>query len=140
MQDIHPLALEDVMHQRGNQARSKADYYIKHLFIRILRHTLGSGDSEAGETTETVAPLITRMPRSSSPDMMEHEEENEGGLNREYGEKDDDKTLAGSRLSSKKPVGSIRKAQAMPDLERGRQDDRGWGRSINSLRLVRFVA
>lgn len=127
--DIHPLALEDVMHQRGNQARSKADYYIKHLFIRILRHTLGSDDSEAGATTETIAPLITRLPRSSSPVMMEHGEENEGG------EKDDDKTLAGSRITPKKPVGSMRKAQAIPDLEQGRQDDSGWSRSLSSLRL-----
>lgn len=68
------------MHQRGNQARSKADYYLKHLFIRILRHTLGSDDDEAGATTGTIVPSITRMPRSSSPDMMEREEERKEGM------------------------------------------------------------
>lgn len=124
------------MHQRGNQARSKADYYLKHLFIRILRHTLGSGDDETGATTGAVASSITKMPRSSSPDMMrEEEEESASG---EWGEKDDDKTLAGSRFSAKR-VGSMRKAQAsaMPDLEQG---PRGRSRTMSSLHLVSITA
>lgn len=34
--DLHPLSLDVVIHGRDN-ARSKADYYAKHLFIHILR-------------------------------------------------------------------------------------------------------
>ena len=39
--EMHPLALEDVIHSRKH-ARSKADYYPKHLFIRVLCHTLAT--------------------------------------------------------------------------------------------------
>ena len=46
---IHPLALEDVLTQRGH-ARSKADYYPQHLFIRVLNHTLSAEDERAGGT------------------------------------------------------------------------------------------
>ncbi|KIJ66521.1 hypothetical protein HYDPIDRAFT_86366 [Hydnomerulius pinastri MD-312] len=42
--DLHPLAVEDLLHQRG-QSRSKSDYYLKHLFIRILSHTLDNLNS-----------------------------------------------------------------------------------------------
>lgn len=34
--DLHPLSLDAVINGRDN-ARSKADYYAKHLFIHILR-------------------------------------------------------------------------------------------------------
>jgi hypothetical protein len=34
--ELHPLSLDDVVNGRDN-ARSKADYYAKHLFIHILR-------------------------------------------------------------------------------------------------------
>ena len=67
MIDIHPLALEDVLHQRGNQARSKADYYYQHVYIRILRHALSDEDDSTGES---IAPSITRLPRSASPDVI----------------------------------------------------------------------
>lgn len=45
MIDLHPLALEDVLHDR-HHARSKADYYPKHLFLRILCHTVGTTRNE----------------------------------------------------------------------------------------------
>lgn len=65
--DLHPLALEDVLHKRGH-ARSKADYYSKHLFIHVLSHTLASS-SQSEETfiseDENLLP-----PRSSSPGSM----------------------------------------------------------------------
>ncbi|EPQ53988.1 hypothetical protein GLOTRDRAFT_130378 [Gloeophyllum trabeum ATCC 11539] len=54
---LHPLALEDILSQRGNAA-SKADYYTKHLFLRILRHTVDN-DRDAED--------ITDLPLSSSP-------------------------------------------------------------------------
>lgn len=39
--DLHSLALEDVIHERGHN-QSKSDYYNQHLFIRILCHSLSS--------------------------------------------------------------------------------------------------
>ncbi|KAK7023838.1 cora-like protein [Favolaschia claudopus] len=37
--DLHPLALEDILHEQGHN-QSKADYYQKHLFLRILCHSV----------------------------------------------------------------------------------------------------
>ena len=68
--DLHPLALEDVLTQRGH-ARSKADYYPQHLFIRVLNHTLAAED-EAGNTT------FAHIPRSESPTPM-GEDDDAGG-------------------------------------------------------------
>ncbi|KAG9037278.1 hypothetical protein FRB95_006221 [Tulasnella sp. JGI-2019a] len=36
---LHPLAIEDILHSRQTYS-SRADYYQKHLFIRVLSHTL----------------------------------------------------------------------------------------------------
>ncbi|PFH49792.1 hypothetical protein AMATHDRAFT_48399 [Amanita thiersii Skay4041] len=58
--EIHPLALEDVFHTRS-QTRSKADYYMKHLFLRVLCHEL-NGQSESR--------WLTGKPRSSSPEPL----------------------------------------------------------------------
>lgn len=41
--DLHPLSLESVLQQRKN-ARSKADYYNQHLFLRVLCHKLSDDD------------------------------------------------------------------------------------------------
>ncbi|KAI1786797.1 hypothetical protein LXA43DRAFT_1032081 [Ganoderma leucocontextum] len=68
--DLHPLALEDVLTQRGH-ARSKADYYPQHLFIRILNHTLASEGDRATNTT------FSHLPRSESPVPMDDEDEDE---------------------------------------------------------------
>ncbi|KAI0321257.1 hypothetical protein OF83DRAFT_1168596 [Amylostereum chailletii] len=69
--DMHPLALEDVLHQRGH-ARSKADYYHQHLFLRVLCHTLGSAptqDPVLGNSAPSQSPsrTLTNLPRSASP-------------------------------------------------------------------------
>ena len=135
--DIHPLAVEDVLHQfdrRTQKARTKADYYPNHLFIRILRHTLGSDE----EGAETMAPLITRLPRSSSPDGMTDEEEDSFKKNSDsFVSDDEDKTLAGSKLS-KKGVGSTRKAHAYRnDLEMGMM---ARGRSMLSASAMRAAS
>jgi hypothetical protein len=63
-QDMHPLSVEDLLHQRTGHALSKADYYPKHLFIRVLCHTLGS--SAQGYQPDA-PPLFTELPRSASP-------------------------------------------------------------------------
>ncbi|VDB86254.1 unnamed protein product [Peniophora sp. CBMAI 1063] len=77
--DMHPLSLEDILHA-GRHARSKADYYPQHLFIRVLCHTLGSESSRddaniqdaftpmaSGSGWSSNAPTMTGMPRSYSP-------------------------------------------------------------------------
>lgn len=129
--DIHPLALEDVLHQRGNQSRSKADYYMQHLFIRMLRHTLGEDDVDDPNAQTVLAPSITRQPRSSSPEPMSEEEEDAKRGSWGKGETEDDLTLAGSRFSTKRAYGSMNQ---MPthDLERGK---RGFEKHQNSLAL-----
>ncbi|CAL1694881.1 unnamed protein product [Somion occarium] len=93
--DIHPLALEDVLHQRGH-ARSKVDYYNKHLFLRLLRHSLSN--EKDGSTGSTPNTSVTDLPRSSSPEPMEVEE-----VDIEYDGKDgeDEKTEYGSASGSK---------------------------------------
>lgn len=63
-QDMHPLSVEDLLHHRTGHALSKADYYPKHLFIRVLCHTLGS--SAQGSELDA-PPLLTGLPRSASP-------------------------------------------------------------------------
>ncbi|KAL4250316.1 CorA metal ion transporter (MIT) family protein [Abortiporus biennis] len=100
--DMHPLALEDVLHQRGH-ARSKADYYHKHLFLRVLCHSL---------TNEEEPPTNNysfHMPRSSSPIPMSDEEDDEdsfdgkvamGEIHGAYSV-DDEKTMYGSASGSR---------------------------------------
>jgi len=61
--DLHPLSLEDVLHVPG-RLRSGADYYKRHLFIRVLSHTLDrSGQGESG--------FLEQIARSSSPEPLE---------------------------------------------------------------------
>jgi len=60
--DLHPLSIEDVLHGRKN-ARSKADYYTKHLFVHALTHTLGKQEDEPEELEKFVR---TEEPRSMS--------------------------------------------------------------------------
>ncbi|KIK71539.1 hypothetical protein GYMLUDRAFT_186369 [Collybiopsis luxurians FD-317 M1] len=111
--DIHPLALEDVFHTRS-QTRSKADYYAKHLFLRILCHELGDPDAEP-KTVDSAAfgSTLTDAPRSSSP-LPFNEKDAFEMLEK------DDKTLFGSSPSSRKSTlkyrGSRRRGK---DLEEG---------------------
>jgi Mg2+ and Co2+ transporter CorA len=64
--DLHPLALEDVLHQR-DQNRSKADYYSKHLFLRVLCHTLADEDEFVPQFAQNMPSNVTNLPRSASP-------------------------------------------------------------------------
>ncbi|KAJ1308495.1 hypothetical protein OPQ81_004199 [Rhizoctonia solani] len=64
---LHPLAIEDVLHGRKN-ARSKADYYTKHLFVHVLTHKLGRQEDEDDEDDmpQTDEPLSINTSRTSS--------------------------------------------------------------------------
>ncbi|KAA1477253.1 hypothetical protein DENSPDRAFT_884939 [Dentipellis sp. KUC8613] len=78
--DLHPLALEDLLHQRGH-SRSKSDYYPQHLFIRTLCHTLASAPTQydfgshyarGGTPSSTMSgKTFTNLPRSASPVQMD---------------------------------------------------------------------
>lgn len=111
--DIHPLALKDVFHTRS-QTRSKADYYNKHLFLRILCHELGDPDAEPKLVESAAAgSTLTDGPRSSSPLPFED------GEGYEILEKDDKtlfESLPSSRKSTLKNRGGKRKGK---DLEEG---------------------
>ncbi|KAI0307651.1 hypothetical protein B0F90DRAFT_1829577 [Multifurca ochricompacta] len=77
-QDMHPLSIEDLLHRHGH-ARLKADYYPKHLFLRVLCHTFGStarssqgSDMVAGSHAASSSRMpITNLPRSSSPQRLD---------------------------------------------------------------------
>ena len=68
-QDMHPLSVEDLLHHRTGHALSKADYYPKHLFIRVLCHTLGSTASQG--SGPDAPPPVTGLPRSASPSRFD---------------------------------------------------------------------
>jgi len=72
--DLHPLSVEDVLH-RGSHALSKADYYPKHLFIRVLCHTLSTSQpSETAVGSREVGSSslpFTQLPRSASPQRFD---------------------------------------------------------------------
>ncbi|KAJ6546710.1 hypothetical protein DFH09DRAFT_1506386 [Mycena vulgaris] len=86
--DLHPLALKDVFHMRS-QTRSKADYYTKHLFLRILCHELGLHPHR---------PPALRLadPFTDDDAEMEMRELGKGDLG------EDEKTLAGTANSSRR--------------------------------------
>ncbi|KIL00070.1 hypothetical protein PAXRUDRAFT_30110 [Paxillus rubicundulus Ve08.2h10] len=106
--DLHPLAVEDVLHQR-RQARSKADYYPKHLFIRILSHTLEnfrSGSTpDSGHIPEDMdegCPPREPNHRASSPGPMtsaDYRREqffSDSKVHKQSGSSDEDRTVFGS--------------------------------------------
>ena len=77
---MHPLSVEDVLHM-GGHTLSKADYYPKHLFIRVLCHTLGSANgtsqcltTAAGSAGLSSSPPFTDIPRSASPQHFNFDE------------------------------------------------------------------
>jgi hypothetical protein len=134
--DLHPLALEDVLHQRG-RARSKADYYQKHLFLRILCHSLADEDDiSANDILPATHPragrhTMTGLPRSSSPIPMSeldtYDTDGNGVIDLEGDTKevDEDGTAYDgstplSRFSSRRGKGSIFKRR--PFLGAGNTD------------------
>lgn len=89
--DLHPLALEDIFHGTS-QTRSKADYYTKHLFLRVLCHQLSEHDIE----DENI--FIPYLPRSASPEPIP-----------EKGTLDEEKTLHETPSPDPQPHTSRRK-------------------------------
>jgi len=83
--DLHPLALEDVFHTRS-QNRSKADYYSKHLFLRVLCHELGKGGEPASSEPAAYGSTLTGVPRSISPVPLRESEDVEKDVLREQEE------------------------------------------------------
>ena len=88
--DMHPLSVEDILHL-GGHTLSKADYYPKHLFIRVLCHTLGSANCTSPDSTTAAgaSPPFTDIPRSASPPHFDFDEKrgmaNEGVYGNLYG-------------------------------------------------------
>ncbi|KAF7359898.1 Magnesium-like protein [Mycena venus] len=63
--DLNPLALEDVFHAHP-KARSKADYYAQHLFLRIVCHELN--EDQGGESGSPHSYPPTQFKRHASDD------------------------------------------------------------------------
>jgi hypothetical protein len=115
--------LEDVFHTRS-QNRSKADYYSKHLFLRILCHELGNPDEPYGESA-ALGSTLTELPRSDSPVPYDDDdlEMQELGKN-DFG--DDEKTLHGNSTrkrpllpTTRSDLGTTRsRASTRPGLKR----------------------
>lgn len=92
---MHPLALEDLLHVR-KAARSKADYYQKHMFLRILCHTLVNDDDASQDTPHS---SMTHLPRSESPIPIDIDDEfsDEDSM----AKNEDDRTMYGSQPTSR---------------------------------------
>ena len=71
--ELHPLALEDVLANRG-PARSKADYCLKHLSLRVQCHTVQPEDEESLQLL-TKSAVEKEQTRSNSPEPMTADEE-----------------------------------------------------------------
>ncbi|KAJ7757577.1 hypothetical protein B0H16DRAFT_1721311 [Mycena metata] len=61
MHELHPLALEDVFHTRPENL-SKADYFLHHLFLRVLVHDVDEDGSSSPPTylAEELDPSTTK--------------------------------------------------------------------------------
>jgi Mg2+ and Co2+ transporter CorA len=110
--DLHPLALEDVL-RAPRHSRSKSDYYMQHLFLRVLCHSLADpADHEPHEHDQINFPpepdlqggkaIFSNIDQSGSPIQTRMNEGDEFP--------DDEKTAYdGSRLSTmRKRASTIR--------------------------------
>ncbi|KAG2140989.1 hypothetical protein DEU56DRAFT_278126 [Suillus clintonianus] len=125
--DLHPLALEDVLHKRGH-TRSKTDYYSQHLYIHVLSHTLVSSSS----SPNSYVPEDQDPPRSSSPgpmtpgDYYKNEHFKGSDVHAEVG--DEDRTMYGGSSPATWRLGSTIRSRRSPkaDMEsaaRVKEDD-----------------
>ncbi|KAG6874363.1 hypothetical protein C0995_015099 [Termitomyces sp. Mi166 len=98
LKDLHPLALEDIFHTRS-QTRSKADYYNKHLFLRVLCHKLGQEDGPTAAPSESPAfgSTLSDEPSSYSPSIT-----SESGMEKEAMREEDDHTMYDSGTMSRR--------------------------------------
>ncbi len=121
--DIHPLALEDVLQQRSTQSRSKADYYSKHLFLRVLRHCYAPDDEFE---TSVLRPFaggspnhnITGLPRSASPMGFDTDDQDDSVADDETTTVDG-KSPSTGRFSTRKGFTQLAYNAPKKDLERG---------------------
>ncbi|KAF8910196.1 hypothetical protein CPB84DRAFT_1821600 [Gymnopilus junonius] len=60
---LHPLSLGDIFHGHSH-THSKADYYTRHLFLRVLCHEVAADEPPFGPHS------FTRVPRTASPEPM----------------------------------------------------------------------
>ena len=69
--DIHSLALEDMLLERGH-SYSKADYYQQHLFLRVLCHSLPTEEERqsSGPNTETKFPGYSGPLEHNDPEKV----------------------------------------------------------------------
>lgn len=81
------MSLESVLQQRGN-ARSKADYYNEHLFLRVLCHRLSDDDDHAS---------ISIQDDDDDDDQEEDQEEREDEDQEFQSERTDVENLPASR-------------------------------------------
>ncbi|KAJ7146338.1 hypothetical protein C8R44DRAFT_12412 [Mycena epipterygia] len=66
--ELHPLALEDVLHTRP-QNLSKADYFLQHLFLRIMTHEVENEDSLSSRRRKAVSEeLVQELSAPESKD------------------------------------------------------------------------
>ncbi|KZT39492.1 hypothetical protein SISSUDRAFT_1045515 [Sistotremastrum suecicum HHB10207 ss-3] len=92
--DLHPLAVEDVLHQHA-QGRSKADYYAQWLFLRILTHIKGDDETvDSALQPESILPPIDDA-RCASPTNIGSDDDTEF----DKGEKEDEGSGNGLSLS-----------------------------------------
>ncbi|KAL4068945.1 hypothetical protein V8B97DRAFT_2024594 [Scleroderma yunnanense] len=138
--DLHPLAVEDILHKRG-QSRSKSDYYPKHLFVRVLSHTLHDPDSpntrEAPEDLNTEdednddanEELRDPIRRESSPVPMDSGLDEKNNSQQNDGE--EDRTVFGSASTTWSRVGTamrrrgiVKRRTSPGDLERTHRQSR----------------
>ncbi|KIJ53484.1 hypothetical protein M422DRAFT_25356 [Sphaerobolus stellatus SS14] len=115
--ELHPLALEDVLHKRNGHMRSKADYYHKHLFLRVLCHALGDRADDPlllGGTSALKHTNITDGPRSLSPARFDDDEK---------GYEAGDETLINrSGVFRRKTTTAKSRQTTARDIEKGRQE------------------
>ena len=117
---MHPLSVEDVLHL-GGHTLSKADYYPKHLFIRVLCHTLGSANCTSPESTTVAGSTglsssrpFTDEPRSVSPQHFNFNEKHgmEEGIDGHHSDPMADEFETG-RVTSVDPEMGRRKASIL---------------------------
>lgn len=113
---LHPLAVEDVLHYEHKGGRSKADYYSKHLFLRVICHELRDPNDNS---PRHYAP----GPRVLSPEPMDDPDVKQALLE----DSTDGETLQASYSKSKNST--MRRRPILPNTIRDLPSKQGTGKS-----------
>jgi len=62
--DLHALSLEDILHEQGS-SQSKADYYLDHLFIRVVTHFLHADGTSPLHLPDLALPSFDDLEQGS---------------------------------------------------------------------------